>query len=99
MARYSLTNQADADFQAIFEYGIDQFGLIQAEKYQREMILRFQDIARNPLHYPSVAEEIREGYRRSVFNAHSIYFRIVDEQSILIVRILGRQDTSSISFE
>ena len=99
MARYSLTNQADADFQAIFEYGIDQFGLIQAEKYLREMMVRFQDIASNPLHYPSVAEEIGEGYRRSVFNAHSIYFRIVDEQSILIVRILGRQDISNVLFE
>ena len=99
MARYSLTNQADADFQAIFEYGIDRFGLQQAEKYQREMIQRFQEVARNPLHYPSVAEEIREGYRRSVFNAHSIYFRIDDEQSILIVRILGMQNVSNISFE
>jgi toxin ParE1/3/4 len=99
VARYSLTNQADADFQAIFEYGIDQFGLVQAETYQREMIVRFREIARNPLHYPSLPEDIREGYRRSVFNAHSIYFRIVDEQSILIVRILGRQDISSVSFE
>lgn len=36
-------------------------------------------------------DEIKPGYRRSVYNVHSIYFQIRSE-AILIVRIFGRQD-------
>lgn len=90
MQKYKLTNQADVDFSSVFEFGIERFGLAQAEKYISEMICRFEQIAENPLQYPKV-DEIQMGYRRSTFESHAIYYRLVDEQTVLIVRIIGSQ--------
>ena len=90
MGSYRLTKAADEDFENIFDYGIDTFGLDQALKYQKRMQQRFSEIANTPLLYPEV-DEIREGFRRSVYESHSIYYR-EEGGDILIVRILGQQD-------
>ncbi|MBL4607018.1 MAG: type II toxin-antitoxin system RelE/ParE family toxin [Pseudomonadales bacterium] len=37
MARYELANTADEDFEKIFYFGIDTFGLAQAVDYQQGM--------------------------------------------------------------
>lgn len=92
MARYELANSAAIDFENIFEFGIDTFGLAQALDYQNGMIKRFDELARQPMLYTSV-DHIRKGYRRSVYHSHSIYYRIESER-VFIVRILGQQDTS-----
>ncbi|WP_339762528.1 type II toxin-antitoxin system RelE/ParE family toxin [uncultured Hoeflea sp.] len=94
MERYRLSKAADRDFERIFEFGIDQFGLVQALDYQNGMKRRFEQLATQPKLYQSV-DHIRQGYRRSVYRAHSIYYRI-DRDFVLIVRILGREnpDTS-----
>jgi toxin ParE1/3/4 len=47
-------------------------------------------IARSPLRYPKV-DHIRQGYRRCVFEVHSIYYRI-EGDTAQINRILGRED-------
>lgn len=65
MAKYRLSSAADQDFEQLFEYGIDNFGLAQAKSYVDGLIIQFQSIAENPLHYQAVAH-IRKGYRRSV---------------------------------
>jgi toxin ParE1/3/4 len=94
MAPYKLTKAADEDYERIFEFGIDQFGLAQALDYQNGMKQRFEQLARRPNRYQAV-DHIRQGYRRSVYHAHSIYYRI-DQDLVLIVRVLGREnpDTS-----
>jgi len=89
MGRYNLSCAAAADFEAIFEYGIENFGLEQAITYQNGLTQRFEALADRPEQYPAV-EHIRSGYRRSVFEAHSIYYRI-QADGVLIVRILGQQ--------
>ncbi|MBU2486715.1 MAG: type II toxin-antitoxin system RelE/ParE family toxin [Alphaproteobacteria bacterium] len=90
MARYRLTRAADQDFERIFEFGIDRFGLERALDYQKGMMQRFGELAAQPMLYQAV-DHIRQGYRRCVYEAHSIYYRI-DTESVLIVRILGRED-------
>ena len=90
MASYKLTKAADSDFENIFVYGIDTFGLDQALKYQEGMMRRFGKLAEQPNLYPAV-DHIRHGYRRSVYGSHTIYFR-VERQGVIVVRILGRQD-------
>lgn len=90
MARYELSIAADRDFEGIFNFGIDRFGLAQALSYQDGLKQRFANLAADPERYPAVVH-IREGYRRSVFGAHAIYYRI-EPQRVFIVRILGRQD-------
>jgi len=92
MGSYELAKAADEDFENIFDYGIDTFGLDQALKYQNSMKQRFDELAEQPKLYPAV-DHIRTGYRRSVYGSHSIYYRI-EANRILIVRILGQQDPS-----
>ena len=90
MASYKLSQAADEDFENIFNYGIDTFGLEQAVVYQTGMKMRFNEMAENPMLYNAV-DHIKQGYRRSVFVAHSIYYT-VENDGIKIIRILGRQD-------
>lgn len=73
----------------IIEFGTRRFGLNAAKAYFQKLESRFRDIAENHEQFPKV-EHIRPGYRRSVCGAHSIYFRM-SEQSVEIIRILGRQ--------
>jgi toxin ParE1/3/4 len=93
MGRYDLSGAAAADFEAIFEYGIENFGLEQAVTYQNGLTQRFEALAARPEQYPAV-DHIRVGYRRSVYEAHSIYYRI-QKDGVLIVRILGQQALDS----
>ena len=92
MARYELSKAADKDFEDIFNFGIDTFGLDQALEYLRGLKQRLVELAEQPKLYPTV-NDIRSGYRRSVYMSHSIYYRI-EPECIVIVRILGRQDPS-----
>jgi len=90
MRHYTLAQDADADFESIFEYGLDNFGKDAAILYQNKLIRHFEELAECPLHYQAVSH-IRKDYRRSVCGVHSIYYRIHGE-GIIIIRILGRQD-------
>ena len=92
MAHYELSKAADKDFENIFNFGIDTFGLNQALEYLLGIKRRLVELAEQPKLYPMV-DEIRSGYRRSVYMSHSIYYRI-EPECIVIVRILGRQDPS-----
>lgn len=93
MANYRLSQAADEDFENIFDYGIDTFGLEQATVYQTGMKMRFDEMAAHPMRYNAV-DHIKKGYRRSVFGVHSIYYKI-EKEGIQIVRILGRQDPNN----
>lgn len=90
MARYELANLADQDFENIFDFGIDTFGLVQAMDYQQGMKTRFEELAENPEFYQAV-DHIRVGYHRSVYGSHSIYYKI-EPSRVFIMRILGQQD-------
>jgi toxin ParE1/3/4 len=90
---YELSLEAEQDLLDIALYGLVNFGLQQSEDYRDGVKKRFQALAERPLQYQAV-DEIREGYRRSVYRSHSIYYR-VEGTRIVIMRILGRQDTTS----
>ena len=90
MARYKFTQAADQDFENIFNFSINRFGLTQALEYQNKMKERFVQLAAQPDLYQAV-DHIRQGYRRSVFQAHSIYYKTEDDL-VLIVRILAREN-------
>lgn len=90
MAFYKLNEGAEDDVRRLYRYGIEQFGLSLADRYFDDLFDRFEQIANHPEMYPEVTE-IRHGYRRGVFRAHSIYYRIHIEY-IEIARVLGRED-------
>ena len=90
MASYRLNREALEDLDRLYEHGVLTFGLRQADAYFDGIVNRFQKIADQPELYPAI-DHIRQGYRRSVYKSHSIFYRI-DPDEIVIVRILGQQD-------
>lgn len=90
MSVYRLSEAADADFERLFEYGIETFGINQALNYVKGMQKHFEKIAENPQHYQSV-DYIRSGYRRSVYGKHSIDY-LSETGKITIVRILNMEN-------
>ena len=91
MPDYGLTPEAEQDLLDIALYGLINFGLEQSEVYRDGLKKRFQELADYPRRYQAV-DEIRQGYRRSVYRSHSIYYRIEGNDLVVIMRVLGRQD-------
>jgi len=87
---YRLSENAKADLIRIYRRGVREFGEDQAEKYFDGFFERFVILAEQPLVYPAV-DDIRDGYRRSVYGADSIYYRVAGD-NIEIMAIIGQQD-------
>lgn len=90
MGNYRLTEQANRDLNRIYRHGLREYGEVQADKYFNALFDRFEIIAQQPLLY-AAADDVREGYRRSVCGVHSIYYRI-NGTMVDIITIIGRQD-------
>lgn len=90
MDKYILSLDAEFDLERLLEFGIGAFGEAVAITYFDGLVGRFESIAIAPLQYPEV-NNIREGYRLSVFKSHSVYFRCT-ERHVEIIRILNGQD-------
>lgn len=94
MGSYKLTEKAIDDLAHIYSYGIEVFGAARADLYYDTLLNHLDRLAENPYLYPALPY-IRPGYRRSVCGVDSIYYRVVDD-TVEIVRILGRQDFESL---
>lgn len=90
MGNYELSGPAKADLSRLYTYGILSFGEKLADEYYGGIIARFARIGDMPKLYPAVGD-IKEGYRRSVFGSHSIYYKLADAH-VKIIRILSRED-------
>lgn len=90
MGSYKLSPNAETDMYRIWRYGMERWGLEAADKYIESLFERFEDIAHSPQMYPAV-DDIRAGYRRSVFGRDTVYFRAVGG-SVEIMAIIGQQD-------
>ena len=90
MAKYRLSNEAKNDLIRIHHYGVEKFGMTQADKYFESFFEYFDIISQRPYSFES-AEYIKKDYRRCVCGADSIYFK-VNEDIIDIMAIVGSQD-------
>lgn len=90
MSKYRLSNEAKKDLIRIHHYGVEKFGMAQADAYFESFFECFNRIAERPFSFESV-DYIKAGYRRCVCGADSIYFR-VNETMVEIMAIVGRQD-------
>ena len=90
MTGYRISPEAEADLYRIWLYGLEKWGVVQADRYYAAFFEQFEKIAEQPYLYPTV-DDIREGYRRSVCGVDSIYYRIENE-TVEIMAIIGRQD-------
>lgn len=96
MAKYRLSNAAKEDLIRIHHYGIEKFGVIQADKYFDTFFKYFDIIEDRPFAFES-AEYIKKGYRRCVCGTDSIYYRIIKDR-VEIMSIIGKQDLNNILY-
>ena len=94
MTKYKLSNEAKEDLIRIHQYGIERFGVNQADKYFNSLFDHFEIIAKRPLSFEAV-DFIKPGYRRCVCGVDSIYYRINDD-FVEIMTIIGRQDLNQL---
>ncbi|MEM7484535.1 MAG: type II toxin-antitoxin system RelE/ParE family toxin [Bacteroidota bacterium] len=94
MTKYRLSNEAKNDLIRIHQYGIQRFGMQQADNYFNAFFTCFDQIAQRPYSFESV-DSIKNGYRRCVCGIDSIYFRIKND-TVEIMAIVGRQDLKEI---
>lgn len=94
MTRYKLSSNAKEDLRRIYQYGFFEFGESQADEYFSGFFQTFEKIALNPLAYQSV-DYIRPGYRRCIYRADTVYFRLQPDSVIEIMAILGGQDADT----
>lgn len=87
MARYELSEAADADLSDIYAFTFTEFGERQADAYFESLEECLTRLADNP----KLGREIgfvRDSYRLFVHQRHSIYYTLA-KSGILVVRVLG----------
>lgn len=90
MYSYKLSIEAEGDIIRIFEYGMGQFGVLQAAKYYEMLYECFNKIALNPFMFPANTN-YKKIDRYCVCGVDTIYFNI-NGNEIEIITIIGRQD-------
>ena len=79
----------------IHHYGVEKFGITQADKYFDPFFEYFDIIAKRPFSFESV-DYIKKGYRQwCVCGVDSIYY-IIENGKVEIMAIIGRQDLNRI---
>jgi|TARA_B110000902_G_scaffold260538_1_gene333684 toxin ParE1/3/4 len=95
MVDYKLSNLAKEDLIRIHRYGVEKFGITQADNYFDTFFEYFDIIAKSPFSFESV-DSIKIGYRRCVCGSDSIYYRISNTNIVEIMAIIGTQDLKNI---
>ena len=89
MADYKISTLAEGDIDRIYEYGLEQFGEVLADKHHMEIYAHLDFIAENPKLY---SDSEFSGFKKSIYKGYSIFYRVMGDESVYIVRIIGRQD-------
>ncbi len=92
MANYRLSNAAKEDLIRIHHFGVERFGIAQADRYFDSFFDHFDMIAQWPFSFESV-NYIKEGYRKCPCGSDTIYYRMNDGM-VEIMAIIGMQDLS-----
>jgi toxin ParE1/3/4 len=88
MGAYKLSTECEIDISEIYEYGINEFGLNQAQEYMIGLNDLFQMLAENT-NIGKDASEFYPALKRFVYKAHMIFYLQV-ESGIFIVRTLNQ---------
>lgn len=92
MSNYKLrvTKNAEQDLDDVYSEGFLTWGEKQADRYYDGLLARFDRMCENPM-LDRVIDEIRAGYRRSIYEKHSIFFVIL-EDTVEVRAVVKRQD-------
>jgi toxin ParE1/3/4 len=88
MGAYKLSTECEIDVSEIYEYGIDKFGLNQAQEYLIGLHELFQALAENPT-IGRDASEFYPSLKRFVYKSHMIFY-LQSESDTFIVRTLSQ---------
>ena len=90
MARFRFTNEAVEDLEDIWFYTKQTWTLEQADRYYNLIIEEIEFIASNPMLGRSI-DHIMAGYKSTKVKSHVVYYKQVEDDGILIVRILHQR--------
>ena len=90
MARYKLTNEAVKDLEEIWIYTYQNWSVEQADRYYNLIIDEIEFLSSNPLSGRSM-DHIKEGYRVSKVKSHLVFYKIITNAAIEIIRILHQR--------
>lgn len=91
MYNYILTRDVENDLERIHQYGVARFGMLQSDKYYEMFFECFDKIAFNPFMFPS-SVHLNKGYRYCVCGVDTIFYKIISDNLVEIVAIVGRQE-------
>ena len=86
MGVYRLSNESETDIAYIYEYGIERFGIIQAQEYLIGMHNLFQSLTKNP-NIGRDASEFSPSLIRFNYKSHMVFY-LKNDSDISIVRVL-----------
>lgn len=86
MGVYKLSKAANNDIAGIYEFGIENFGIIQAKEYLIGMHNLFQTIADSP-NIGRDASEFALSLQRFAYKSHIIFY-LTSTSGIFVVRAL-----------
>jgi toxin ParE1/3/4 len=87
MAKFKLTNSAVKDLSDIWNYTYVTWSESQADKYYKLILNACAAIAKKPLQ-GKVYEEVYPDLKGKKTSKHIIFYRIMDDKSIEVTRIL-----------
>jgi toxin ParE1/3/4 len=87
MAQLKFTNNAVKDLSDIWSYIVETWSESQADKYYKLIISACSSIANKP-QIGKVYSEIYQDLKGKLTSKHIIFYRLLEDQSIEITRIL-----------
>jgi toxin ParE1/3/4 len=87
MPKFKLTNNAVKDLSDIWYYTVEAWSESQADKYYKLLLNACSLIAKKP-QIGKVYEEIYPELKGKRTSKHIIFYRVMDDQSIEIARII-----------
>jgi toxin ParE1/3/4 len=90
MARYILTNEAVKDLEEIWIYTYQKWSIEQADRYYNLIIDEIEFLSSNPFSGRSM-DYIKEGYKVSKVKSHLVFYKIITNEAIEIIRVLHQR--------
>jgi toxin ParE1/3/4 len=87
MAKFKLTNNAVKDLSDIWNYTVETWSEVQADKYYKLLLNACTAVAQKP-HTGKAYKEIYPNLNGKKISKHIIFYIIMEDQSIEIIRIL-----------
>ncbi len=95
MTKFKFSNESVKDLEEIWSYTKQTWSIEHADRYYNLIIDEVEFIALNP-HLGRSIDYIKEGYKSTKVKSHVIYYKQIEDETIIIVRILHqRMDSES----